>query len=99
MREFNIPTTYSAKIIEKIRVKARELGFGEVGFTRYDRRYTFKVKKGWVKFEYKGEGAFTFYQGDTVYQPPEILHREIEHSEDLELMEITNPAKFKTVSV
>ena len=57
------------------------------------------ILKGWVKFEYKGEGAFTFYQGDTVYQPPEILHREIEHSEDLELIEITNPAKFKTVSV
>ena len=35
-----------------IREKAIELGFGEVGFTRYDRRYTFKVKKGWVKFEH-----------------------------------------------
>ena len=35
-----------------IRDKAIELGFGEVGFTRYDRRYTFKVKKGWVKFEH-----------------------------------------------
>ncbi len=33
-----------------IRNKAQELGFGEIGFTRYDRRYTFKVKKGWVKF-------------------------------------------------
>ena len=35
-----------------IREKAIDLGFGEVGFTRYDRRYTFKVKKGWVKFEH-----------------------------------------------
>ena len=29
--------------------KARELGFCEVGFTRYDRRYTYKDKKRWVK--------------------------------------------------
>ncbi|MEE8046879.1 MAG: reductive dehalogenase domain-containing protein, partial [Dehalococcoidia bacterium] len=28
-----------------------ELGFGEVGFTRYDRRYTYASKKKWVKFE------------------------------------------------
>ena len=39
-------------ITDEIRTKARELGFGEIGFTRYDRRYTFKVKKGWVKFEH-----------------------------------------------
>jgi Pyruvate/2-oxoacid:ferredoxin oxidoreductase delta subunit len=36
----------------EIRKKARELGFGEVGFTKYDRRYTYKSKKGWVKYEH-----------------------------------------------
>ena len=45
------------------------------------------------------EGTFTFEKGDTVYQPPEIHHREIEHSEDLELIEITSPASFETVSL
>ena len=34
---------------ETIRRKARELGFSEVGFTRYDRRYTYASKKKWVK--------------------------------------------------
>ena len=57
------------------------------------------ILEGWVKFEYKGEGIFTFNKGDSVYQPPGIHHREIEHSEDLELIEITNPAKFQTVSL
>ena len=57
------------------------------------------ILKGWVKFEYKGEGIFTLNKGDSVYQPPGIHHREIEHSEDLELIEITNPAKFQTVSL
>ena len=35
-----------------IRDKARELGFGEVGFTRYDRRYTYASKKSWAKFNH-----------------------------------------------
>ena len=35
----------AGNITDEIRTKARELGFGEIGFTRYDRRYTFKVKK------------------------------------------------------
>ena len=42
----------AGNITDEIRTKARELGFGEIGFARYDRRYTFKVKKGWVKFEH-----------------------------------------------
>ena len=33
-----------------IRGKARELGFNEVGFTEYDRRYTYVNRKRWVKF-------------------------------------------------
>ena len=36
----------------EIRGKARDLGFGEVGFTKYDRRYTYKSKKGWAKYEH-----------------------------------------------
>ena len=57
------------------------------------------ILKGWVKFEYKGEGTFTLEKGDVVYQPPEIHHREIEHSDDLELIEITNPAEFETITI
>ena len=33
-----------------IRHEARELGFGEVGFTRFDRRYVYECKRYWVKF-------------------------------------------------
>ena len=39
-------------VTEEIRGKAKSLGFGEVGFTKYDRKYTYKSKKGWVKFEH-----------------------------------------------
>ena len=37
-------------VTQEIRAKAEELGFGEVGFTKFDRRYVFKSKKDWVKF-------------------------------------------------
>ncbi len=57
------------------------------------------ILKGTVKFEYKGEGTFTLYPGDVVFQPPEIHHREIEHSNDLELIEITSPAEFDTIEL
>lgn len=39
-------------ITDAIRLKARELGFGEVGFTKFDRRYTYTSKKRWVKYEH-----------------------------------------------
>jgi len=39
-------------VTELIRLKARELGFGEVGFTKYDRRHTYTSKKRWVKFDH-----------------------------------------------
>ena len=37
---------------EILRTKARELGFNEVGFTKYDRRYTYTSKKRWVKYQH-----------------------------------------------
>ena len=34
---------------ENIKLKAMELGFSMVGFTAYDRRYSYKSKKDWIK--------------------------------------------------
>ena len=39
-------------LTEDIRRFARESGFGEVGFTRHDRHYTYAAKKRWAKFEH-----------------------------------------------
>jgi quercetin dioxygenase-like cupin family protein len=57
------------------------------------------ILNGWVRFEYEGVGEVLLEPGSCVYQPPGIKHREIEHSPDLELIEITSPAEFETVSV
>ena len=54
------------------------------------------ILKGWVRFEYEDIGAVELRPGDCIYQAPRVRHREIAHSEDLELIEITSPAEFKT---
>lgn len=55
------------------------------------------VLKGWVRFEYEGTGEVLLEAGSSVYQPPRIRHREIAHSPDLEMLEITAPAEFPTI--
>jgi quercetin dioxygenase-like cupin family protein len=57
------------------------------------------VLKGWVKFEYEDIGEKTFHAGDSCYQPRLVKHREIAHSEDVEILEITGPAEFETKEV
>ena len=54
---------------------------------------------GWLIFEYEGQGEVTFRSGSAALQPPGIRHRELRHSDDLELIEITSPANFATESV
>ncbi|HYZ31354.1 MAG TPA: cupin domain-containing protein [Crenalkalicoccus sp.] len=54
------------------------------------------VLRGWVRFEYADVGEVLLQAGDAVYQPPRVCHRELEHSDDLELIEITSPAEFAT---
>lgn len=57
------------------------------------------ILKGWVRFEYEGQGEKLLKPGDAVLQPAGIRHREIEHSADLELIEIVSPANFDTRDV
>ena len=57
------------------------------------------VLKGWAIFEYEGYGEHKLVEGSTVYQPPGIKHKEIAHSDDFEVLEITMPADFATTEV
>lgn len=57
------------------------------------------VTRGWVIFEYEGEGEHKLTAGSCVLQPPGIPHRERDHSDDMELIEITAPADFTTQGV
>jgi len=57
------------------------------------------VLTGWIEFEYEGQGVVRLEAGSCVHQPPLIRHREIGHSDDLELLEIVMPADFATEEV
>jgi len=57
------------------------------------------VLKGWIEFEYEGQGVVRLEAGSSVYQPPQIRHRELGHSPDLELLEIVMPGDFGTRAV
>jgi quercetin dioxygenase-like cupin family protein len=54
------------------------------------------VLRGWIRFDYEGQGEVLLEQGSCVLQPPGIKHTEIAHSPDVEMLEITIPAKFGT---
>ena len=57
------------------------------------------VLRGWIEFEYEGQGKVRLEAGSCVYQPPEIRHREVGHSPDVEMLEVVMPADFKTREV
>lgn len=54
------------------------------------------VLKGWIEFEYEGQGVVRLEAGSCVHQPPGIRHRELGHSEDVEMLEVVLPAGFAT---
>ena len=57
------------------------------------------VLKGWIEFEYEGQGRVRLEAGSCVHQPPGIRHREVGHSPDIEMLEVVLPANFKTEEV
>jgi len=57
------------------------------------------VLKGWIEFEYEGEGAVRLEAGSCVHHPPDIRHRELGHSDDIEMLEVVLPAGFATEEV
>ena len=57
------------------------------------------VLKGWIEFEYEGQGVVRLEAGSCVYQPPGIRHCELGHSEDIEMLEVVMPGQFETEEV
>ena len=57
------------------------------------------ILKGWIEFEYEGQGVVRLEAGSCVHQPPGIRHRELGHSDDIEMLEVVLPAGFTTEEV
>ena len=57
------------------------------------------VLKGWIEFDYEGQGRVRLEAGSCAYQPPGFRHQELGHSPDLEMLEVALPADFETALV
>jgi len=89
--------TQGAVVAHVIRASGREFsGQPHLHRTTFQLVY---VLKGWIEFEYEGQGRVRLEAGSCVHQPPSIRHREIGHSADIEMLEIVMPAGFATETV
>lgn len=86
---------YTAHVIRAVpgQVPVPEWHVHTVGFQ------LFFVLKGWVEFEYEDIGRVRMEAGSSVYQPSGVKHRELSHSDDLEILEVVSPAAFATESL
>ncbi len=95
-RDLGIKDSTGGKVgAQVIRAAAGKTASGETHRHQLDFQMVY-VLKGWVRFWYEGQGEVLLKPGSCVHQPPGIVHREIAHSDDLELIEITLPADFAT---
>ncbi|HUU71737.1 MAG TPA: cupin domain-containing protein [Burkholderiales bacterium] len=79
-------------------IKAKHLDGGHNGLHRHHIDLQFLlVLKGWVRFAYVEQGEVRYEQGDAVTIPGNTLHELLDYSEDLELLELTSPAVYRTV--
>jgi uncharacterized RmlC-like cupin family protein len=97
-RDLGIRRATRGKVIAHIiRARPGKAAHGEWHVHDCDAQFVY-VLKGWVRFEYEGVGEVMMKAGSCFYQPPRIRHREIEHSKDVEMLEVVAPAGFRTYS-
>ncbi len=98
-RDLGIAAATDGRFLAHV-IRARPGHHAAGGWHRHDLGFQLVyILKGWVKFRYEGQGEVTLNAGACVHQPPGIRHMEVEHSDDLELIEITMPADFATEPV
>jgi mannose-6-phosphate isomerase-like protein (cupin superfamily) len=97
-RDLGIRKATQGKVVAHIiRARPGKAPHGE--WHRHDCEVQFVyVLKGWVLFEYEGVGRVKMKAGTCFYQPPNIRHREISHSKDVEMLEVVAPADFRTAA-
>lgn len=97
-RDLGIKQASGGKVVAHvIRARPGKAPHGE--WHRHDCKVQFVyVLKGWVLFEYEGVGRVKMKAGTCFYQPPNIRHREISHSKDVEMLEVVAPADFRTAA-
>jgi quercetin dioxygenase-like cupin family protein len=95
-RDLGIGRATRGKVVAHvIRARAGKAPHGEWHAHDCDVQFVY-VLKGWVLFEYEGVGKVRMQAGSCFYQPPNIRHRELAHSKNLEMIEVVSPAAFRT---
>jgi quercetin dioxygenase-like cupin family protein len=95
-RDLGIRRATRGKVVAHV-IRARRGKAPHGQWHRHDCEVQFVyVLKGWAVFEYEGVGEVRMKAGTCFYQPPGIRHREIRHSQDLEMIEVVAPADFRT---
>lgn len=95
-RDLGIKQATGGRVVAHV---IRAAGGAEFSSQPHLHRTTFQlvyILKGWIEFEYEGQGVVRLEAGSCVYQPPGIRHRELGHSEDVEMLEVVMPGEFPT---
>ena len=98
-RDLGIEAATAGKVLAQV-IRARQPcdGPGDEHKHHLDFQMVY-VLKGWMRTRFEGVGERTLEAGDCMYQEPGINHRVLDYSDDLEVLEITIPADFETVTV
>lgn len=98
-RDLGIDAATDGKVLAQV-IRARQPcdGPGDEHTHTLDFQMVY-VLKGWMRTQFEGVGERTLEAGDCMYQEPGIKHRVLDYSDDLEVLEITIPAEFETVTV
>jgi quercetin dioxygenase-like cupin family protein len=98
-RDLGIAAATDGKVLAQV-IRARQPcdGPGDEHAHSLDFQMVY-VLKGWMRTRFEGVGERTLEAGDCMYQEPGISHRVLEYSDDLEVLEITIPAEFETLTV
>jgi quercetin dioxygenase-like cupin family protein len=95
-RDLGIKRATRGKVVAHV-IRARPGKAPHGDWHRHDCKVQFVyVLKGWVEFEYEGVGRVMMRAGTCFHQPPNIRHREIRHSKDIQMLEVVAPADFAT---
>lgn len=98
-RDLGIKTATDGKVVAHVIRSAAGKEFSSQPHRHQTEFQLVYVLKGWIEFEYEGQGVVRLEAGSCVHQPPGIRHRELGHSEDIEMLEVVLPGDFSTETV
>ena len=95
-RDLGIAQATDGRVVAHVIRAVPGAGFSSQPHRHHTQFQLVYLLKGWIEFEYEGQGVVRLVAGDSVHQPPGIRHRELGHSDDLELLEVVMPGDFET---